>query len=429
MIETPSNTIVTVASAKRGRPARSKRVPAPSAKARENQAIGHPRRAVQAKIPSSLHFRNINDSDSDYEDGDGNDSGTVEELLELVRELKQTIDEQSSLIREAQTELKELKEEQQCIKGQNNDLKDEVCTLRDQVTTLSGLLPPTESWASIAAKHSGAHVAQLAPHDAEVGENTLGSYLTSPAAGPDAHNCTIDTSRVAEEDANKISLGAIRAIVEDEIRATNGQTNWRCRAVTRDARNTSRIKIACRDESEQRLVTRAAETRIAAGVRVLRDDLYPIKIDNVNRLAVLDEQGDIRAGAAEALGHENETTVAKIGWLSQKNVPKAYGSMVVYVTKDGDARRLLREGYFHVAGESGYTRVFERRTGPKQCYNCQEIGHKAYQCKNAQKCARCASGGHRHSECTDIILKCIPCGGPHESFSRNCRKLYPSQHE
>jgi hypothetical protein len=26
-------------------------------------------------------------------------------------------------------------------------------------------------------------------------------------------------------------------------------------------------------------------------------------------------------------------------------------------------------------------------------------------------------------------LKCVPCGGPHESFSRNCRKLYPSQHE
>ena len=116
---------------------------------------------------------------------------------------------------------------------------------------------------------------------------------------------------------------------------------------------------------------------------MLRDNLYPIKIDNVNRLAVLDEQGDIQAGVAEALSHKNETTVAKIGWLSKKNVPKAYRFMVVYVTKDGDARRLLREGYFHIAGELGYTRVFEQRTGPKQYYNYQEIGHKAYQCKNA----------------------------------------------
>ena len=168
---------------------------------------------------------------------------------------------------------------------------------------------------------------------------------------------------------------------------------------------------------------------MAAGVRVLRDELYPIKVDNVNRLAVLDENGEIQAGAAETFSHENEVTVSKIGWLSKKNVPKAYGSMVVYVTKDSDARRLLREGFFHVAGESGYTGIFERRPRPEQCFNCQELGHKAFQCKNAQKCARCAGGGHRHSGCTETILKCVPCGGPHESFSRNCRKLYPSQHE
>jgi hypothetical protein len=82
-----------------------------------------------------------------------------------------------------------------------------------------------------------------------------------------------------------------------------------------------------------------------------------------------------------------------------------------------------------LAGESGYAGVFERRPRPEQCFNCQELGHKAFQCKNAQKCARCAGGGHRHSECTETVLKCVPCGGPHESFSRNCRKLYPSQHE
>jgi hypothetical protein len=234
---------------------------------------------------------------------------------------------------------------------------------------------------------------------------------------------------VAEEDTEKASPGSIRATVEKEVRATSGQSGWRCRAVTRDAKNASRIRIACRDESEQQLVRQAAETKIAAGVRVLRDELYPIKVDNVNRLAVLDENGVIRAGAAESFGQENETTVAKMAWLSKKNVPKAYGSMVVYVTKDSDARRILREGFFHVAGESGYAGVFERRPRPEQCFNCQELGHKAFQCRNGQKCARCAGEGHRHSECTAIILKCVPCGGPHESFSRHCRKLYPSQHE
>ena len=162
---------------------------------------------------------------------------------------------------------------------------------------------------------------------------------------------------------------------------------------------------------------------------MLRDEVYPVKVDNVNRLAILDQNGEIRAGVAETLGQENETTVAKIGWLSKKSIAKAYGSMVVYLTKGSDASRFLTEGFFHVAGESGYARIFERRARPEQCFNCQELGHKAFQCKNIQKCARCANGGHRHNECTATILKCVPCGGPHESFSRNCPKLYPSRHE
>lgn len=61
---------------------------------------------------------------------------------------------------------------------------------------------------------------------------------------------------------------------------------------------------------------------------MLRDELYPIKVDNVKRTAVLDENDEIRAGAAEAFSEENETTVTKIVWLSKKDVPKAYGLMV-----------------------------------------------------------------------------------------------------
>jgi hypothetical protein len=48
----------------------------------------------------------------------------------------------------------------------------------------------------------------------------------------------------------------------------------------------------------------------------------------------------------------------------------AYRSMVVYLTKASDAKRVLEGQYFDIAGESAYTRVFEPRTGPNQCYNC-----------------------------------------------------------
>jgi hypothetical protein len=118
-----------------------------------------------------------------------------------------------------------------------------------------------------------------------------------------------------------------------------------------------------------------------------------------------------------------------MAWLSKKDVPKAYGSMVVYLTKREDARRFIIEGFFHAGGESGTTSAFEHRPRPEQCYNCQEIGHKAFQCKNDQKCGRCAKEGHHHNNCNEVVLKCVPCGGPHESFSRNCQKLYPPRHE
>lgn len=162
---------------------------------------------------------------------------------------------------------------------------------------------------------------------------------------------------------------------------------------------------------------------------MLRDELYPIKVDSVNKAAVLDENDEIRAEAAAAFSEENEATVAKIAWLSKKESGKSYGSMVVYLTKGSHARRLLADGFFHAGGESGVTSTFEHRPRPRQCYNCQEIGHKAFQCKNVQKCAKCAMEGHRHSSCDQTVPKCVPCGGPHESFSRYCRKLYPSRNE
>jgi hypothetical protein len=80
------------------------------------------------------------------------------------------------------------------------------------------------------------------------------------------------------------------------------------------------------------------------------------------------------------LEKENDVKIAKLVWLSKKDSGKAYGSMAVYVSKSNEATKLLQGQYFHIAGESAYTRVFEPRLRPDQCYQCQEIGYKAYSC-------------------------------------------------
>jgi hypothetical protein len=150
--------------------------------------------------------------------------------------------------------------------------------------------------------------------------------------------------------------------------------------VTRDPRNSARIRITCRDESELARVKEVAEKTKAVGSRVLRDQWYPIKVDNACRTAVLDENGEVRAGVTEMLEKENDVKVAKLLWLSRKDSPKAYGSMVVYMTKRADAARLLEGQYFDVDGESAFAQVFEPRHGPMQCFKCLGLGHKAFSC-------------------------------------------------
>lgn len=170
----------------------------------------------------------------------------------------------------------------------------------------------------------------------------------------------------------------------------------------------------------------AVEKTKAAGLRVLRDQWHPVKVDNTCRTAVLDEHGELRTGAVEMLGKENEVRIAKISWLTRKGLPKAYGSMVVYVTERADAARLLKSQYFIVEGESAFTRVFEPRRGPMQCFRCLGLGHKALSCTKVQVCSRCAQPGHRRSTCQTENPRRAICDGPHESPSRQCRTLYPA---
>ena len=69
------------------------------------------------------------------------------------------------------------------------------------------------------------------------------------------------------------------------------------------------------------------------------------------------------------------------------------------------------------------------RTAPQvtQCYKCQGFNHIAKDCKNAQKCLRCA-GAHKSTECPDknkdsLKLKCSNCNSEHVASSKECPKF------
>ena len=99
---------------------------------------------------------------------------------------------------------------------------------------------------------------------------------------------------------------ALRRLIENEIRVPGDLPKWRCLIVTRDRGNINRLKIVGRNEVEVKRIKDIIEAKKAPGAQVLRDQLYPVKVDNVNRTAVLDLEGKVLPGAVETLGLEND---------------------------------------------------------------------------------------------------------------------------
>ncbi|KAG7129800.1 hypothetical protein HYQ46_010089 [Verticillium longisporum] len=279
----------------------------------------------------------------------------MQKVLAQMDDMQKEGKEQQATIQELQRLLLESQQQDQETRRQLQDTKQQLKEVREQLEAIMKFPGMTSSTHSN-AQASYAEVARTPPTSQPTNVRTLSSMNTTPSTFTDTLFCTVDTSRVEEADRSKVHAGSVRVAVEKEMRTRREDDSWRCKAVTVDTKNANRIKIVCRDEAEHNMVKQAAERmELASGVRVSRDELYPVKVDNVNRTAVLDESGSIRLGAAQAFGQENEATVAKVSWLSKRDIPKAYGSMVVYLTKAADARRVLQEGYFHAGGESGKT--------------------------------------------------------------------------
>ncbi|TKA64630.1 hypothetical protein B0A55_09310 [Friedmanniomyces simplex] len=149
------------------------------------------------------------------------------------------------------------------------------------------------------------------------------SMGTTPSSITDTIYRAVDTSRVEEHEKGKVDPGTIRQAIEKEMRGTDGQGDWR-------------------NEEEMGPVKEAALKSAVAGVRVLRDQLFPVKVDNANRTAVLDENGELRAEVYEMLEKENEVKIAKVAWLSRKDTAKAKvaDSEYAMVRKDIEAEQM-----------------------------------------------------------------------------------------
>ncbi|KAJ5196719.1 hypothetical protein N7449_007198 [Penicillium cf. viridicatum] len=303
------------------RPKRTTRPPNNYAREQEINTERRKTRSQQKKTPIEEEERiSATSGDSSVEDENLSVASIVKELVRLRREIRQRDELHreelrkvkegfSAALAEVRHELQTLTDSyatpqphlEACSRDNHDEILREIQSLREDIS-----VPASTSFPSYAA------IARTPPlsHPNDIRTPPAGN--TRPTTLTETLYCTIDTSKMIEENNKKISAGLIRTTIETNVRTMENHTQWRCRAVTVDLRNNYRIRIAYRNKDEYQLVKRVAETNIGAGARVLRDELCPIKVDSVKRAIVLDKNHNVLAGAIVALGEENETTVAKI---------------------------------------------------------------------------------------------------------------------
>lgn len=343
----------------------------------------------------------------------------IEVLEHRLDEMQDKITEIEEAWRMDRALLEDITKDNKDMKALMEDQKVLITALGQQIEVLQvpqRTMPITYA-AAAATNAMGRKATKLADNSTSLGPNALTS-APEPTATSSLF-CTVEGLDMTEQEKEALPSN-IRAGVEKIIRSDQKQPGWRCRAVIRDNRNPQRVRILCRDEEELKQVKKAAEQSKPQGGRVLGDQLYPVKMDSVAAHVILTPQGSLREDARARLEAENDVKIAKIVWLSNKLSRKAYGSMAVFFSSGEDAVQALQAGFFSVGGESAYTNIFEARRGPMRCYNCQELGHKAFNCKSETKCSKCSQKGHSYRDCVAEIPKCSGCGGPHETHSGHC---------
>ena len=130
-------------------------------------------------------------------------------------------------------------------------------------------------------------------------------------------------------------------------------------------------------------------------------------------------EDDIKAELAK-----NNVIINKVQRLKYNGQPTR--KVVIQFENEQDMKIALYSGIYF-----GRIRIRceNYRTAPQvtQCYKCQGFNHIAKDCKNAQKCLRCA-GAHKSIECPDknkdsLKLKCSNCNGEHVASSKECPKF------
>jgi hypothetical protein len=275
---------------------------------------------------------------------------------------------------------------------------------------------PNPSWAQVASQPSSrATPSSGLPTQPSVSPNSSASQRGEKQMA----SVILDLTRVSFDisDANSLKARANKAFNEE------GTTKEiRCLGILRTP-GEQKIKILLKNVEEADCLRTNDNWlhKYFPGARLQGEQWYPIKVDRVNKLSLSSDANSIISETKiNEIGEENNVKINKVRWLSRPS-DKQFGSVVVYLAKKEDAEMLLERQIMDFKGDSGFTRVYERRSVPTRCYRCHKYGHQEFRCPNEVVCGKCAESGHNEGSCTSANVKCISCKGPHRASDRGCK--------
>ncbi|KAI2937956.1 hypothetical protein CBS147321_7486 [Aspergillus niger] len=343
---------------------------------------------------------------------------------------KREIEHQKAIItlqlhlKEVQQEIRTTRQETRELKASiistqqeyTEETKQEVTTLRKEIAELSSAVrsrngitshPTTEgtestgrSWASVVTPASNSSTAR----STRVGLTLPMVRIDTRQASPQIKDILQDPTRLQQT-------------ISTHLRAHDQTKNIQIEGIKLAPRNLVKI-FTNKDESSALLRAHQEWLQALPGVRLCGEPWFPVKLDEVRKADVYDSVGKENPTFRTQFAEENnDTQIRMIRWLSG---PKSYGSMVIYVTKETDALRLLERKITHIRGEAVFTDAYRYQERPIRCRKCQVYGHKAARCPNHAVCARCAEH-HMTADCEATNTRCAACRTDgHTADDRNC---------
>jgi hypothetical protein len=231
------------------------------------------------------------------------------------------------------------------------------------------------------------------------------------------------------EEVNNGEERYIAQIIQDEINGhwaseptlSESGTPIRIAGVKKISRTS--ISILCWNSDEACVLRGFPWSRILYGAEMQRHQ-FGIVVHGVPKKDLNLDSPENQIAAAKAIGKVNSiTNFTRAAPLIRKpkNTNAPTQSIVIYTISPAVAdyviTRGIRIGDQHYPSPKRYTPECQI----KQCFNCQNYGHRAEVCTKHTKCGKCA-GNHRTKDCENAEgqPKCALCSGDHHAWDKSC---------